>query len=351
MSPSSANANTDLALLFDEDFAAQVAAEMDRRSRNLPVLGREEEARRREAEAAGLEADASNGGGGRGGLIDGTGQPNEHSPSPHPSRAEFARRHASHAEQTAALRQEAEARDRSHQEEMARMTEEVERFTEDMARADATASMRHGTWVRRHRAALARRQEQEVRTSSIKRRVTNASTWDLGQILADNDSAGELASHATLEIKCRKAQLRSLGKSAAAAGVARILVNREERQERVVGEEEDGGALRQEVTDLRQSNQALEQRVATLERFLDVGTLERRMAAARELLLGVNGTDEEERQERVVGEEEDVGALRREVTDLRQRVATLERLLGVHGTDEDGSDDDLIDEDVDGVLV
>jgi len=87
------------------------------------------------------------------------------------------------------------------------------------------------------------------------------------------------------EIKHRVAQLRSLGKDAATAGVARILANREERQERVVGEEED------------------------------------------------------------------VGALRREVTDLRQRVATLERLLGVHGTDEDGSDDDLIDEDVDGVLV
>ena len=51
MSPSNANANTDLAILSDEelarilarpdtgeDLAVQIAAEMDRRSNNLPVL-------------------------------------------------------------------------------------------------------------------------------------------------------------------------------------------------------------------------------------------------------------------------------------------------------------------------
>ena len=50
-----------------------------------------------------------------------------------------------------------------------------------------------------------------------------------------------------------------------------------------------------------------------------------------------------------------VGALRREEEDLRQRyeaaLERLERLLGVDGTGEDESDDDLIGEDVDGVLV
>mmetsp|Transcript_13340 Transcript_13340/g.31622 ORF Transcript_13340/g.31622 Transcript_13340/m.31622 type:complete len:168 (-) Transcript_13340:38-541(-) len=57
--------------------------------------------------------------------------------------------------------------------------------------------------------------------------------------------------------------------------------------------------------------------------------------------------------------EAELGALRQENADLRQSNQALERrmaaarehLLGVHGTDEDGSDDDLIDEDVDGVLV
>ena len=126
---------------------------------------------------------------------------------------------------------------------------------------------------------------------NLKRGFAELPTGTLEQILAkigtitNAEAAKYAAAMITPVIDGRLAQLRPLGKDAATAGVARILANREERQERVVGEEED------------------------------------------------------------------VGALRREVTDLRQRMATLERLLGNDGSDEDGSDDDLIGEDVDGVLV
>ena len=273
-------------------------------------LGREEEARQREAGAAGLEAAASNGGDGRGGLIDGAGQPGS---------APTVGNGFNDAGGAPA------ARDPNHIDSIMDM---MQGLMDEQAgwREGVDDSLRELEVVDRRLAGELSAMEMRLRLrfeGIIERRVANASTWDLEQILADNDSAGELASRATSELKWRKIQLRSIGNDAAAAGVARILVKWGGRQERVVGEEEDVGALRREVADLRQRNeavelqlvqvrqsdQALEQRVATLERLLDVGTMERRMAAARE------------------------------------------HLLGVDGTGEDGSDADLIGEDVDGVLA